>query len=208
MEKSRLTNKVIIGIVVIIMIVAALLLFRGCSAIVGNNSGSDQDTTIVDSKPADTVFINVNPDTVYMFDTIIHTIINPIPYEVYKDTAEQLSGPGTCDSTRVYLNNVVGDSGSVSVVSTVRGEMVKQDVSVELRTMIISDIDTVRIEIPCPDNDKVRKGVWTIGGAFNSAIQPSVWATYGNNGRSVLGGYNFIDGRITLGAGICIGGRQ
>lgn len=209
MEKSRSTNKVVIGIVILVLIVAALLLFRGCGAMVGDGGTSGADSTDGSARPPDTVFVNANPDTVYLFDTIVHTVIRPVPYEVYKDTTDQFAGTVDCDSTRMYLNDVVGDSGSVSVVSTVKGELMKQDVTVELRTIMIKDIDTIYIERPSQNTIKVvNKGIWTVGGAFNSAIQPSVWVTYINNNRAVMGGYNFVDGRIMLGAGLSIGGRE
>lgn len=208
MGKSQPTNKFIVAGVIAVLIVAALLLFRGCGAMVGDGGTGGADSADAGvNRPPDTVFVNSEPDTVYLFDTIVHTVIRPVPYEVYKDTTEQFAGTVDCDSTRVYLNDIVGDSGSVSVVSTVKGELMKQDVMVELRTIIITDIDTVRIEMPCPDIKK-NPGVWTIGGAFNSAIQPSVWTTYSKNNRAIIGGYNFIDGRIMFGAGVMIGGRQ
>lgn len=207
MKKSQPTNKLIVAGVISVLIVAAFLLFRGCGAMVGDGGTSGADSTDGSARPPDTVFVNADPDTVYLFDTIVHTITRPVPYEVYKDTTEQFAGTVDCDSTRLYVNDVVGDSGSVSVVSTVKGELMKQDVSMELRTIIITDIDTVRIEVPCPNVPSAKKGQWTIGGAFNSAIQPSVWATYGNNNRAVIGGYNFVDGRIMLGAGISFGNR-
>jgi hypothetical protein len=207
MKKSQPTNKLIVAGVISVLIVAAFLLFRGCGAMVGDGGTSGADSTDGSVRPPDTVFVNADPDTVYLFDTIVHTITRPVPYEVYKDTTEQFAGTVDCDSTRLYVNDVVGDSGSVSVVSTVKGELMKQDVSMELRTIIITDIDTVRIEMPCPNVPSAKKGQWTIGGAFNSAIQPSVWATYGNNNRAVIGGYNFVDGRIMLGAGISFGNR-
>lgn len=207
MKKSQPTNKLIVAGVISVLIVAAFLLFRGCGAMVGDGGTVGSDSLGGVTRPPDTVFVKADPDTVYLFDTIVHTITRPVPYEVYKDTTEQFAGTVDCDSTRLYVNDVVGDSGSVSVVSTVKGELMKQDVKVELRTIIITDIDTVRIEVPCPNVPSAKKGQWTIGGAFNSAIQPSVWATYGNNNRAVIGGYNFVDGRIMLGAGISFGNR-
>lgn len=209
MKKSQPTNKLIVAGVISVLIVAAFLLFRGCGAMVGDGGTVGSDSLGGVTRPPDTVFVNADPDTVYLFDTIVHTITRPVPYEVYKDTTEQFAGTVDCDSTRMYLNDVVGDSGSVSILSTVKGEMLKQDVKVELRTIMIKDIDTVYIERPSQNTVRVmNKGIWTVGGAFNSAIQPSVWLTYINNNRAVMGGYNFVDGRMMLGAGITIGGRQ
>lgn len=209
MKKNQPTNKLIVAGVISVLIVAAFLLFRGCGAMVGDGGTGSADSTDVGVRPPDTVFVNAEPDTIYLFDTIVHTITKPVPYEVYKDTTEQFAGTVDCDSTRMYLNDVVGDSGSVSILSTVKGEMLKQDVKVELRTIMIRDIDTVYIERPSQNQVRVvNKGIWTVGGAFNSAIQPSVWLTYINNNRAVMGGYNFVDGRMMLGAGITIGGRQ
>jgi hypothetical protein len=163
-----------------------------------SSPGSDSDSVAM--RQPDTVFVDAVPDTVYMWDTVKFTVYQPVPYEVYIDTTEQHSRTVDCDSTRVYVNNFVDSAGSVEVSSKVRGEIVEQGVEMSLRTVMINNTDTVRIEMPCPD--KKDGNVWSVGGAFNSAIQPIVWGTVQNRGRSIMGGYNFVDGRIMFGAGI------
>jgi len=202
MSSPARRNKLIVAGIIVALIVAVVLLQRGCGMIgddVSSPSGSG-DSDSVAMKVPDTVFVDAVADTVYICDTIRLVINNPVPYEVYIDTTDQHSRVVDCDSTRMYVNSFVDSAGSVEVSSKVRGEIVEQGVEMSLRTVMISNIDTVRIEIPCPD--KKERAVWSVGGAFNSAIEPIIWGTVQNKNRSIIGGYNFVDGRVMFGAGI------
>lgn len=190
--KSQTKNKTLL-IIVLALISGLFLLQKAC--------GVDVDE-LAEVQPSDTVLVEAIPDTVIIHDTISITVTKPVPYEVYIDTVDTLLSVVNCDSVRAYVSEYSSDSGFVSVTSKVKGEILEQSVDYAIRTMVITDVDTVVVTTPAAPS---KKPVFSAGAGFTNRITPFLYGTMYYNRKSVIVGYNLIDQNVSVGVGIMFG---
>lgn len=193
--QSQTKNKTLL-IVVLALISGLFLLQKAC--------GVDVDE-LAEVQPTDTVLVEAIPDTVIIHDTISITVTKPVPYEVYIDTVDTLLSVVNCDSVRAYVSEYSSDSGFVSVTSKVKGEILEQSVDYAIRTMVITDVDTVVVTTPAVLS---KKPVFSAGAGFTNRITPFLYGTMYYNRKSVIVGYNLIDQNVSVGVGIMFGGEK
>ena len=141
MSNKPLTDSILL--VVLGIIIAVLFSERAC------NSGEPQKN--------DTTYIKGNPDTIIVHDTISNTIYKPEPYAVYPSPVDSSIGINDLDSIRIYLTSIYDSAADVVVRDSVRGFLLHKDTQVRIKNRTITQIDTLKINIPTPFNNKSLK---------------------------------------------------
>lgn len=186
MSNKPLTDSILL--VVLGIIIAVLFSERAC------NSGEPQKN--------DTTYIKGNPDTIIVHDTISNTIYKPEPYAVYPSPVDSPIGINDLDSIRIYLTSIYDSAADVVVRDSVRGFLLHKDTQVRIKNRTITQIDTLKINIPTPFNNKSLK--LGLGMAMNDSLQPIGYAVGIKGNLNYLVGYNIPRKRILIGIGVML----